>query len=96
MAFWPLAHPESNLAPNLSCERYQRLNWPARQSLKTFPLQLFDHRAWRKRKHGYVRRVEGSARKTAYTLPGRSLIANTGCKALLSSGAASATAPLPT
>jgi hypothetical protein len=67
-----------------------------RQSLETFPLQLFDHDAWRKRKHGYVRRADKSVVKTAYTLPGRSLIANTGCKALLSSGAASASSPLPT
>jgi hypothetical protein len=67
------------------------------QLLKTLPLQLlFDHAAWRKRKHGYVRREQGAAAKTAYTLPGRSLIANTGCKALLSSGAASASSPLPT
>jgi hypothetical protein len=60
------------------------------------PQIMFDLIAWRKRKHGYVRRVVGAAAKTAYTLPGRSLIANTGCKALLSSGAASASALLPT
>lgn len=57
---------------------------------------IFDHASWRKRKHGYVRRLAQRVLKSAYTLPGRSLIANTGCKALLSSGAASASAPLPT
>ena len=47
---------------------------------------IFDHACWRKRKHGYVRRLTRGVLKSAYTLPGRSLIANTGCKALLSPG----------
>jgi hypothetical protein len=57
---------------------------------------IFDHASWRKRKHGYVRRMSPELVKSAYTLPGRALIVNTGCKALLSSGAASASEPLPT
>ena len=81
---------EVNLTCILKCRRYYEVVPTSQLNL------LFDHSTWRKRKHGYVRRVEGGALKTAYTLPGRSLIANTGCKALLSSGAASATAPLPT
>ena len=81
---------EVNLTCILKCWRYHEF-------VPTSPLNLlFDHSTWRKRKHGYVRRVNVHAAKTAYTLPGRSLIANTGCKALLSSGAASAAAPLPT
>jgi len=58
--------------------------------------RLLERAAWRKRKHGYVRRAVRRLQNSAYALLGSSMVSNTSGRALSSGSARQASVSLPT